>query len=233
VGGLLGRSVVDPREPLAAPRLIPTLWLGPGGEVWRRQGEELGAVRDASEHAPDLFETADALMKKYGRIYLYDVEGLRHGKAQLDYISEIAREAELWVDAGIEDAGDATDIIVAGATRAVLSTARLRSADELETAWQLTPDLLLEIRSEKGALRSRGDGWGPTVGTIADRARALGLPEILLDYGEGPVDWDSVHLIAAGGPCWVSGGYTPEQAPQLARSGASGAVLDYRPETEA
>jgi phosphoribosylformimino-5-aminoimidazole carboxamide ribonucleotide (ProFAR) isomerase len=224
--------VAVPRAAPAPPRLIPTLWLGPDGEVWDRQGETLGPMRDSAGRAPDLFETADALMRQHGRIYLYDVQGLEHGKAQLDYISEIAREAELWVDAGIEDAGDATDIIVAGASRAVLSTARLRSAEELETAWQLTPDLLLEIRSERGALRTRGDGWGPTPASIADRARALGLPEILLDYGEGPVDWETVHQIAEAGPCWVSGGYTPEQAPQLARSGAAGAVIDYRPDRE-
>lgn len=218
----------DARPPAPA-RILPGLWLGPGGEVWERRGEQLGPALDEDGHAPDLFDTSDALMRQYGRIYLHDIQGLRRGRAQLDYIQEISREAELWVDAGIEDAGDATDIIVAGAARAVLSTARLRSAEELETAWQLTPDLLLEIRTDRGALVAKGEGWGPTSAAIAERSRTLGIPEVLLDYGDGPIDWADVGRIAENGPAWITGGYRPEQHDRLLRSGAAGAVVDYRP----
>lgn len=216
-------------RPPALARVLPGLWLGPGGEVWERVGDQLGPALDDAGRAPDLFETSDALMRQYGRIYLHDIQGLQRGKAQLDYIQEISREAELWVDAGIEDAGDATDIIVAGAARAVLSTARLRDADELETAWQLTPDLLLEIRTEHGALVAKGDGWGPTPAAISERSRALGLPDVLLDYGDGPVDWGNVARIAEKGPVWITGGYAPEQHDRLVQSAAAGAVVDYRP----
>ncbi|MCI4341457.1 MAG: HisA/HisF-related TIM barrel protein [Thermoplasmata archaeon] len=210
-----------------APRLIPALWLGSGGQVMVPSGDRLVAAVDARGRPLDLFETADRLTREHGRIYLHDLEGLRHGKAQLDYIQEIAREAELWVDAGIQDAGDATDIIVAGATRAVLSTERLRGARELSRAWKLTPDVLLEIKQESGALSARGDGWAASPALVAAEARELGVGELLLNYGDGPVDWEGLRRLSEGGPCWVSRGYELSAETQLLRSGAAGAVVDY------
>ncbi|MCI4363750.1 MAG: HisA/HisF-related TIM barrel protein [Thermoplasmata archaeon] len=211
-------------------RLIPALWLGPSGQIQQWSSGESGPALGEDGKPLDLFETADRLTEEYGRLYIYDLEGIRHGTAQLDYLAEISREAELWVDAGIEDAGDATDIIIAGASRAVLSTARLRSASELGRAWKLTPEIVLEIRYQNGELKAPAGDWGATPSQIAESARSLGVKDLILQFRGGPVGWDSVRQLAGGGPTWVAGELTLEETGSLEGTGASGAIFSYPPE---
>ncbi|MCI4346318.1 MAG: HisA/HisF-related TIM barrel protein [Thermoplasmata archaeon] len=212
------------------PRLIPALWLGPSGQIQQWSGGDTAPALGEDGKPLDLFETADRLTAEYGRIYIYDLEGIQHGTSQLDYLQEISREAELWVDAGIEDAGDATDIIIAGASRAVLSTARLRSASELGRAWKLTPEIILELRYQNGELRTAAEDWDATPVQIAQSARSLGVKDLILQFRGGPIGWDSVRQISAGGPTWVAGEFTLEETASLEGTGVSGAIFNYPPE---
>jgi phosphoribosylformimino-5-aminoimidazole carboxamide ribonucleotide (ProFAR) isomerase len=211
-------------------RVIPALWLGASGQIQQWSGGETTPALGDDGKPIDLFETADRLTAEYGRIYIYDLEGIRHGTTQLDYLQEISREAELWVDAGIEDAGDATDIIIAGASRAVLSTARLRRASELDRAWKLTPEIVLEIRYQSGELKAPADDWSVTAAEIAARARKLGVTDLILQFRGGPVAWDSVRQLAGGGPTWVAGDLSLEETSGVEGTGASGAIFSYPPE---
>jgi imidazole glycerol phosphate synthase subunit HisF len=184
----------------------------------------------SSEGEPlDLFEVVDELRDQYRRIYLIDLEGVQHGSPQLDYVQELSRDTELWVDAGIEDVDDAMDVIVAGAERVVLSTARLASAREVGRTWKLSQELVVEIRFRDGRLDAAATDWPATAEEIARSLRELGIGEIVLGYYEAPIDWVLVRNLAAAGLTWVLDSAEGTRPELLGPSGAAGAIFTYPP----
>lgn len=175
----------------------------------------------------DLFTTTDGLRETFGRIYLIDLEGLQHGRPQLDYVSELARETELWVDGGAETADEVMDLLVAGAERAVVSTARLSSLRELGRAWKLTQQIVVEVRIREGRIQTTAGDWPATPEELSTELRKIGIPDVLLGFHEAPVDWSSVQRWSQGGPTWVIEGSEAPDRERLVSSGATGAIFYF------
>jgi phosphoribosylformimino-5-aminoimidazole carboxamide ribonucleotide (ProFAR) isomerase len=184
-------------------------------------------ARDTTGGAEDLFDFADHLIEQYGRMYVVDLEGLSRNRPQLDYLQELARSGEMWVEAGVRRADEVIDVLVTGAARAVISTGYLLGFRELRRAWRFSPDVLFAIEVANGSIRPRGNDWdGQDPSQVATTARALGLPGIVLTARSGPADWGLVRSLAAGGPVWVGGGFTLSQLDELQRSGAAGGIFE-------
>ena len=209
----------------AAPTLVPCLLLrkgrvclpGPDGPV---------AVRSKAGPPLDPFDVIDRLSPQYDRLYLVDLDGIERGSPQLDYIQELSRDMDLWVDAGVPSADAAIDILVAGAQRAVLSSSHLRSPVELRRAWKLSTDWVFETEIVDGAVRNSGPVWeSDGVVALAQSARTVGISDIVVSPREKEPDWGLVRAVAADGPTWVDGSFTASQAPRLAEVGAAGGIF--------
>ncbi|HYK93949.1 MAG TPA: HisA/HisF-related TIM barrel protein, partial [Thermoplasmata archaeon] len=110
--------------------LMPCLEIEGGAVVVATANGRVSA-RDSQGRLFDILDESDQLAEKYGRLYLIDHDGRDHDHPQLDYLQEIARTAEVWVDSGVRTSDQAIDVVVAGAFRTVLSTAYLRGESEL------------------------------------------------------------------------------------------------------
>jgi hypothetical protein len=209
----------------SGPTLVPILMIGKGHVFL--PGED-GPIRAAYRDGKplDLLDLADRLAEKFHRVYVVDLDGLRDDKAQLDYLQELSRDLELWVDGGIRTGDQAIDILVAGASRAVLSTAYLRGILELKRAWKLSPEIVFEIEMRGRQVSSKDSEWhGMTPGAVAEEVRAIGVNELVLSPREEPVDWPLVAALAGGGSVWVDGNFEASEEAQLASSRASGAFF--------
>ncbi|MCI4351518.1 MAG: HisA/HisF-related TIM barrel protein [Thermoplasmata archaeon] len=205
--------------------LLPTLLLGKG-KVMVPGPDGPVAARGTDDALLDVFETADGLAEQYGGLYVVDLDGIEHGAPQLDFLQEIARGLELWVDAGPKNAGEVADILVAGATRAVISTARVRSPVEVRRAWRLSPELAFEIETGPGGVLARHAPWvGADPLAIAREVREIGLTDVVLSPREGPVDWSLVRRLAEGGPTWVDGVFELGEERELTAAGARGGIF--------
>ncbi|MGI0072137.1 MAG: HisA/HisF-related TIM barrel protein [Thermoplasmata archaeon] len=174
----------------------------------------------------DVFEVLDQLSPNYPFLYLADLDGLETNDPQLEYIQELSREMPLWVDSGVRKADQAIDVLVAGADRAVLSSAYLRGPKELKRAWRLSTDLVFELETVDGALGTVDPGWGTTDPLeIVRTARTIGLTPIVLSPRETDPDWSMIAAVAAGGPTWVDGTLSPSDVPRLAAAGATGGIF--------
>ncbi|MCI4324178.1 MAG: HisA/HisF-related TIM barrel protein [Thermoplasmata archaeon] len=183
------------------------------------------AALQANGRAVDLFELVDRLEKRYSGLYVADLEGIDHGDPQLDYLQEIGRDLELWVDAGIRTGEQVIDILVNGARYAILSTSHLAKFEEVEAAWRLSPEIAVEVDWRDAHLDVRGKDWPEGVEGIAHAVRGIGVSRFIVSHHGDPIDWSVVRQLAAGGPVWVGGSFESSDRSQLQGSGATGAFF--------
>ncbi|MHB8352065.1 MAG: HisA/HisF-related TIM barrel protein [Thermoplasmata archaeon] len=217
-----GSDLASPPPGAPAARLVPILLLGSGGRVQLPgdEGPVDALLPDGSR--VDLFDFTDYLAERFRRIYLVDLGGINHDRPQLDYIQEITRDTDVWVDGGIGSPDAVIDILVAGARRAVVSTRRLQGPEEVGRILRLTPEIAVEIEVDgSGALITRGS-WGEGPRPVIEGLRSRGVTDIILSPRPGPVDWSLARTLAPGGPLWIDGSFSAEDSPRLADCGASG-----------
>lgn len=78
-----------------------------------------------------------ALARRFGRVVLVDVAGVRQNDADLEFIQAAARRRGVWVDAGSRYATDAMDLFVAGADAVTIRWNTLLRVEELQEAAEL------------------------------------------------------------------------------------------------
>ncbi len=183
-------------------------------------------VRRQSGAPYDVFDVIDRLTPTYSLLYLADLDGLERNDPQLEYIQELSRDIPLWVDAGVRKADQAIDVIVAGAQKAVLSSAYLRGPRELRRAWRLSTELVFELETTNGSVLPVDPGWKSSDPLeIVRAAREVGVESVVVSPRETEPDWSLIRSIAGGGPTWVDGSFTPASASQLSAVGATGGIF--------
>jgi uncharacterized protein related to proFAR isomerase len=215
-----------------SPRLVPCVLLRKG-RICRpgSTGPEIALDREGKPF--DIFDVVDHLTARYRMLYVVDLDGIEHNEPQLDYLQEVAREAEVWVDAGPANADQVIDILVTGARRAVLSTAYLRNGRELRRAWKLSTDLAFEIEMSEGRLVARDPAWqaeGPVA--VARSARDVGIAEVVVSPRGTDPDWTLIRQLTADGAIWVNGTFEASQLARLAETGAVGGIFHIESELD-
>ena len=229
-------SVVSPPTPLrsatvggpktqSGPTLVPCLLLKEG-HVFRPGPDGPEPARTPAGAPLDPFDVVDRLVADYSLLYVVDLDGIEHGNPQLDYLQEISRDMALWVDAGVRTADQAIDILVAGARRAVLSSAYLRSPKQLHRAWRLSSELVFEIELDHAHVAPTPGDWGTVdPAAFARRVREVGPDHVVLSPRETEPDWSIVRTVAAEGPTWIDGSFSRADTSRLAESGAAGGIF--------
>lgn len=196
-----------------------------GGIVCRAAENGPEVVRREDGSAVELFDVIDGLARAHPRVYLVDLSALEGRQAQLDYIQEISRDVGLWVEAGIRSADHAIDVLVAGAQKVVLSSARFQGPKELVRAWELSGDLVFEIEIADHTMSRIDPGWNAKdPAGLARDVRELAEIPLVLGFRETPPSWPLLRSVAAMGPTWVEGSVTERDAGEIASTGALGAI---------
>ena len=210
---------------LQLPALIPCLLLRRGAVCL--PGADGPVVARRTSGAPfDIFDVLDRLTPSYPLLYLVDLDGIERNDPQLEYIQEVSREIPLWVDSGVRTSDQAIDVIVAGAEKAVLSSAHLGGPRQLKRAWRLSTELVFEVETSDGRLDPVDPGWETTDPlSIVRAARTVGVTSVVVSPREVGPDWGFVAAVAAEGPTWVDGTFQPADAARLSLVGASGGIF--------
>jgi len=211
--------------PVSGPALVPCLMLK-AGEVYLPGPEGPLPARTPGGSMFDPFDVIDRLSPTYSMLYLVDLDGIDRGDPQLDYVQELSRDMALWVDAGVRTADQAIDVLVAGARRAVLSSAYLRGPRQLSRAWKLSTELAFEAEMHGSRLGPLAGEWGTEDPVeLIQKVRALGPDHVILSPRETDPDWGIVRSVAAGGPTWIDGSFAARDAPRLSENGATGGIF--------
>lgn len=208
----------------ASPKLIPCLLLRKGAVCLPSDDGPVPA-RSPSGALYDLFEVVDRLAPAFSTVYVVDLDGIEKAQPQLDYLQELSRDVTIWVDGGVRNSDQAIDILVAGASKAILSSATIEGPKEVRRPWRLSSDLAFELELGSSGARLRGEWPDPTPLGVAATVREAGVTELVLSPREIDVDWLLVRALATGGPVWVNGTFSEQDAPQLAVAQASGGIF--------
>jgi Histidine biosynthesis protein len=204
--------------------LIPCLLLK-HGDVYLPAGDGPIPARTPEGDRYDPFDVVDRLSADYPLLYLVDLDGVDTGEPQLDFLQELTRDATLWVDGGVRTADQAIDVLVAGAQRAVLSSAMLRGPRELARAWKLSTELAFELELDARGLVATPEWTATDPLGLVQSVRAVGVDHCIVSPREIPPDWSLMRTVAAGGPTWVNGSFEPADLPRAQDSGARGGIF--------
>ncbi|MCI4324348.1 MAG: HisA/HisF-related TIM barrel protein [Thermoplasmata archaeon] len=185
------------------------------------------AVAGSDGKPRDILDITDALGKEFDALYVIDLDGRRRGEPQLDYLQEIARDHEVWLDAGVQSSDEAIDGLVTGAKHVIVSTASIPNARELRRAWKLSDEVVPEVVTHAdGTVLAYDEGWGGRpIADVANEVREMGPRLLLYSPRESRPDWATVRALAIGGPVWVGGGIDPEERSAAESAGAEGIIL--------
>jgi len=173
----------------------------------------------------DPFDLVDRLVADYALIYLVDLDGVETGEPQLDLLQELARDAPLWVDGGVQVADQAIDILVTGAQRAVLSSATLHGLQELTRAWRLSSELVFEVELDGTGLAARAEWPADDPLELVRQVREVGVDHIVLSPREVDPSWELVRAVSRGGPTWVDGSFSVDEIDRVRQAGAQGGIF--------
>lgn len=95
-----------------------------------------------------------SLARRFGRVVVIDVAGIRRNDADVEFLQGAARRRALWADAGSRYADDAMDLFVAGADAVTIRWNTLDRAEELREAAALCEPgtLFLALEFPRGQL---------------------------------------------------------------------------------
>jgi uncharacterized protein related to proFAR isomerase len=205
--------------------VVPCLMLR-RGEVCLPGPEGPVRARRRSGAPYDVFDVLDQLSPNYPWLYLVDLDGIERNDPQLEYIQELSRDMPLWVDSGVRTADQAIDVLVAGALKAVLSSAHLRGPRELRRSWRLSTELIFELEWVEYKLAPIDPDWNTSdVMTVANAVREVGVTTLVLSSHGTEPDWSLVTRLSPGGPTWVAGAFTVGDRSRLAPAGAAGGIF--------
>ncbi len=206
------------------PVVLPLVYLRKGAVV-RHVGEGYTPLIEGGGSSADVFEVTDSLFSKYHRIYLVDLDGQVGGDPQLDYLQEISRGHEVWVEAAPSSPDQVIDLIVAGGTRVVVSTAGFNDLrTEVRRTLALTEEIALGIEISGGTVRSADARYaGVTLQKMVEDGVEWGVRTFVISSPE--MGWESISEAAKHAEIYVKG-VRPEEMESFRASGASGAILE-------
>lgn len=169
------------------------------------------------------------LARRFGRVVLTDVNGVRRNDADLEFIQHAARKRPIWADAGSRYADDAMDLFIAGAETVTMRWNTLDDPQELVAATEVcqpgTLFLALEYPRGRFLPNTRDTRSADDVARFADE---LGVGLVLIvdapdesalramptnrapRYVQGPVDVATAQAMGFAG-AMVSPAALPEE----------------------
>lgn len=146
---------------------------------------DLGRFPEYPGQDPDHVLTT--LARRFGRVVLTDVNGVRRNDADLEFIQLASRKRAIWADAGSRYADDAMDLFVAGAEAVTIRWNTLDDPDELHEAVDVcqpgTLFLALEYPRGRFLPNARDARSAEEVAKLADEL-GVGLVLIVEEAGE-------------------------------------------------
>ena len=165
-------------------RLIPSLAVMGKVPVWVMEGKYKPIISDGD--TVTAVSLARALQKGFSILHYIDIFGMTKGDVEWNMIQSIMDTGEVWGDVGAVDSDSIIDVIMAGATEAVVSTKMIHSLDEIASCFEMTENLIVQIDYEDGVLARDELMRRMTAPQLVEELVSLGVERFIMnDMTEG------------------------------------------------
>ena len=164
--------------------MIPSLAVMGKVPVWVTDRKYRPIVLDGETLAA--VSLARALQKGFSTLHYIDIFGMTKGDVEWNMIQSIMDTGEVWGDVGAVDSDSIIDLIMAGATEAVVSTKMIGSLDEIASCFEMTENLIVQIDYEGGVLAHDEVMRRMTAPQLVEELVSLGVERFIMnDMTEG------------------------------------------------
>lgn len=162
-----------------------------------------------------------SLARRFGRVVLVDVAGIRSNDADLEFVQSASRRRPIWADAGSRYADDAMDLFVAGAEAVTMRWNTLTGSEELVAAVEVCDPgtLFLALEFPRGRFLANARD-GRSAADVARFAEEHGVGLVLLVDQPGDAALRALPLART--PRYVQG---PVDVAAAQSMGFAGAML--------
>ena len=165
-------------------RLIPSLAVMGKVPVWVDEGRYRPIALEGETLTPA--SLARALQKGFSALHYIDIFGLTRGEVEWNMVQSIMDTGDVWGDVGAVDSNSIIDVIMAGATEAVISTKMISSLDEIASCFEMTENLIVQIDYDDGLLARDERMKGMTAPGLVEELVSLGVERFIMnDMTEG------------------------------------------------
>ncbi|MDG6223940.1 MAG: HisA/HisF-related TIM barrel protein [Candidatus Thermoplasmatota archaeon] len=124
--------------------LIPSVAVLKGHPVWVKDNRYHPFRHEGKRQ--DAIDIISALSEHFKAVHYMDLGGISKGDVDLDLLRDVCSlSPEIIADTGIAYSEMVIDAIMAGASKAVVSTKSVISLDEIASSFELTENLMVEI----------------------------------------------------------------------------------------
>ncbi len=220
---------VDTPECSRGFRLVPSLAVMGKVPVWVTDGKYKPIALDGETLTA--VSLAHALQKGFSTLHYIDIFGMTKGDVEWNMIQSIMDTGEVWGDVGAVDSDSIIDLIMAGATEAVVSTKMIGSLDEIASCFEMTENLIVQIDYDGGVLAHDELMRRMTTPQLVEELVSLGVDRFIMnDMTEGrkQISRELIErvdqYIPKGGAAFVDAQDLSE-VEEVDDRGASGAVI--------
>lgn len=138
-------------------------------------------------------------LEDYEKFYFLDIDGIERNKLQSDIIKKLSTRKEIWADVGSRGPENVTDAYIAGAHRVVVGTKTLPSWEVLESAVDLSDQIILGIDHKDRVISSAKEIEGKSVDSILQHGLELDIDTFVLsNFSKDSFDKDMLRYLPEG-----------------------------------
>lgn len=172
--------IIDLPEGLSGSNVIPSLAVMGKTPVYVEDGR-YNKIRIDEEDVSSL-EIAAVLSGEFERIHYLDILGIRDGNVEWNMFQSIMDTGgEVWADTGAMVSDSIIDIIMSGASRAIMSTKMLDSLEEIAASFELSDNLILQMDYNGKLVSKDGRIVKMSPADFASEMASLGIEDFIID----------------------------------------------------
>ncbi len=167
-------------------------------------------------------------------VFILDIDGIEANKPDLNLIVKLSAHKEIWVDAGSQTAGDAADVLISGAARAVMGTKTMKDFEQLAEAVDLSENIIFSLDHDDGMIAAN------------KKISAMGVDALLEEVAKLEIDTGMLFDLGGNRDClvpdlnamkkitgrfsrsYVAGHIQMSDIGHLENVGLTGAIMDFR-----
>ena len=214
-------------------KIIPAISIMEG-QVVEARGGSYHILRGVSGEIINPRDFLLELKKEFGIVCVLDIDGIERNMPDLKSIQKFSTLMPVWTYAGSRDIMGTMDVLVAGASKAIIGTQHLLEMGLLKEAHDMTDNIIISFDHESCLLCPSKNLQTMGIREMAREIKKIGIETALFfDLGRisqgGDLGLEEIRILQENfKETYVAGILSPTEIARLAEMEVSGIIADFK-----